>query len=315
MPASGTGTEHEVWENLERRFLFPARRMAMGEEQGMSLWRIPFIRLATQFVALLYLLSGLPALAQEQDSETKALDATATQWSFQFAYQWMPDYYDDILSSGEPRPAGSDNYVQLRIVAPLPFKPLTVLPRLTVRHYENREGEAGFGNTELFALLIPRQLDWGLGRAGIGPLVTLPGDPDVSRDEWGYGLAGAIVNTSGKLFYGALLTQSWRGIDPLALPPGNSNTNPLGIAPFLNYRLGKGYYVGNGDMVILYDWNSNEWLVPIGIRLGKVFVTDSAKTWNFYMEYQTSAIYKSYPGPAVENSFRVNLTYAIPVNL
>ena len=49
-----------------------------------------------------------PASAQESDAETKALDSTATQWSFQLAYQTMPDYHDDILDSGQPRPAGAD---------------------------------------------------------------------------------------------------------------------------------------------------------------------------------------------------------------
>ena len=53
---------------------------------------------------------------------------------------------------------------------------------------------------------------------GLGPLVTLPGDEDVARDEWGYGFAAAIVNTSDKWFYGLLFTQSWRAIDPSTLP-------------------------------------------------------------------------------------------------
>ena len=47
-----------------------------------------------------------------QDAESKAMDATATQWSFQFAYQAVPDYYDDIVN-GQPRRAGLDNYVGL----------------------------------------------------------------------------------------------------------------------------------------------------------------------------------------------------------
>ena len=32
----------------------------------------------------------------EQDRASMAVDATATQWSFQLAYQSMPDYHDDI---------------------------------------------------------------------------------------------------------------------------------------------------------------------------------------------------------------------------
>jgi len=71
------------------------------------------------------------------------MDATATQWSFQLAYQMMPDYYDDMVN-GVPRSPGLDNYLQLRIVAPIPLKSLTILPRLTFRHYEDvQTGKSG----------------------------------------------------------------------------------------------------------------------------------------------------------------------------
>jgi len=248
-----------------------------------------------------------------QDAQTKALDSTATQWSFQFGYQAMPDYHQDTLDNGQSRPIGSTDYIQLRIVAPVALKSLTILPRVTLRHYENAAGQSGFGNTELFALIIPKALDWGSGRAGIGPLVTMPGSTKVARDEWGYGFAAAIVNGSGPWFYGLLFTQSWRAIEPTALPPGTSNTNPLGIAPFLNYRFGtSGWYVGNGDMVALYDWNTKKAYLPIGLRVGKVLLMEKG-TWNFYGEYQTSLVYKGYLGPAVKNSWRLNATYTIPV--
>ena len=247
-----------------------------------------------------------------QDKLNKALDSTATQWSFQFAYQAMPDYHQDTLDNGQMRPAGSTDYVQFRIVAPIALERLTILPRLTFRHYENAQGQSGLGNTELFALIIPKALDWGSGRGGIGPLVTFPGNKDVSRDEWGYGFAAALVNSSGPWFYGLLVTQSWRGVEPTALPPGKSDTNPLGIAPFLNFQLGGGWYVGNGDMLASYDWDSKKFYLPIGVRFGKVLVTDNG-SWNIYGEYQTSVIYKSYPGPAVKNSYRFNVSYTIPL--
>ena len=249
--------------------------------------------------------------AQENDAETKALDSTATQWSFQLAYQTMPDYFDDILDSGQPRDAGPTDYIQLRIVAPLPYENFTILPRITLRHYENSKGQSGIGNTEIFGLIIPKKWDWGTGRMGIGPLVTLPGNEDVAKDEWGYGFAAAFVNSKGNWFYGVLMTQSWRSIDPQALPAGTSDTNPIGIAPIVNYRLGSGWYISNGDMVIQYDWDSSEWKVPIGVRFGRVLVKEKG-SWNYYFEYQTSAVYKDWPGPAVENSYRFNVTYTIP---
>ncbi|MFW2404854.1 MAG: hypothetical protein ACN4GT_08805, partial [Gammaproteobacteria bacterium] len=127
------------------------------------------------------------AAESEQDALTKAIDSTATQWSFQFAYQSMFDYKDDTLSNGMTRPAGADNYWQLRAVAPFVFDSFTLLPRLTLRHYENANGDDGLGNTELFGLIIPKSWDWGSGRVGIGPLITAPGDEAVARDEWGYG--------------------------------------------------------------------------------------------------------------------------------
>jgi hypothetical protein len=248
-----------------------------------------------------------------QSRESQAMDATATQWSFQAAYQYMPDYYDDIVN-GSPRRAGLDNYVQLRVVAPVPLKSMTILPRLTIRHYEDvNTGKSGFGNTELFALVIPKATDWGTGRAGIGPLITTPGNKDVAKDEWGYGFAAAIVNNSGQWFYGLLFTQTWRSIDPSTLPAGQSDANPLGIAPFLAYRFGtSGVYLQTADMVALYDWNTKGFYLPLGLRFGKVWVLEKA-SWNAYVEYKTSAIYKDWQGPAVKNSFRINLSYTMPV--
>ena len=267
--------------------------------------------LAVAAIAVVGLLPLSPTVAQEVDAETKALDSTSTQWSFQLAYQTMPDYYDDILDSGEQRPAGATDYLQLRIVAPLPFETFTILPRITLRHYENAQGQSGIGNTEIFGLIIPKKWDWGTGRMGIGPLVTLPGNKDVAKDEWGYGFAAAYVNSKGKWFYGILMTQSWRSIDPNALPAGSSDTNPIGFAPLVTYRLGSGWYISNGDMVIQYDWDSSEWKVPIGVRFGRVLVKEKS-AWNYYFEYQTSVVYKDWPGSAVENSYRFNVTYTIP---
>ncbi len=249
-----------------------------------------------------------------QSRESAAMDATATQWSYQVAYQLMPDYYDDLVN-GEPRAPGLDNYLQVRVVAPIPLKKLTILPRLTLRHYENKATQkSGMGNTELFALIIPKSTDWGSGRAGIGPLVTLPGNPDVAKDEWGYGLAAVIVNNTGQWFYGLLFTQSFRAVDPNTLSPNQSDTNPLGIAPFINYRIGStGLYVGTPDMVALYDWDTKGFYLPIGLRFGKVWVFEKSSL-NVYAEYKTSAVYKSWEGSAVKNSYRVNVSYTVPVS-
>ncbi len=239
-------------------------------------------------VAILIAMSGIQAIAQEekseggQDRETMALDSTATQWSFQLAYQKMPDYHDDTLDNGQQRPEGADNYWQLRIVAPLPFNSFTVLPRVTFRHYETPQGDSGFGNTEISGLIIPKSWDWTSGRTGIGPLVTLPGDPDVARDEWGYGFAAAAVNSTGKWYYGLLLTQTWRAVDPEIVPPTDSDTNPLGIAPFLQLpRWEKAGMWATATWSPVTTGTKTSYYLPIGIRVGNVIVGKKS-SWNIY---------------------------------
>jgi hypothetical protein len=120
---------------------------------------------------------------EPQDDVSKALDSTATQWSFQLAWQ-QTDWKTDIVN-GLQRPQELDNFAQLRIVAPFVFEKFTILPRLTMRHYENvNNGDNGLGNTEQFGLIIPKGWDWGTGRGGIGPLIALPGNDNVARDAW-----------------------------------------------------------------------------------------------------------------------------------
>ena len=99
------------------------------------------------FTLVSFAVFGQEEEGDEQSRESMAMDATATQWSFQLAYQLMPDYYSDVIN-GNPRKAGLDNYAQLRIVAPIALKKITILPRLTFRHYENlATGKSGFGIT------------------------------------------------------------------------------------------------------------------------------------------------------------------------
>ena len=249
--------------------------------------------------------------AQEGADVTAAVDPTSAQWAFQFAYQQTPDWHRDTLSNGQTRPEGLDNFFQFRLVAPFVFDTWTLLPRVTIRHYEAPNGESGWGNTEIFGLIMPKSWDWGSGRVGIGPLITLPGDEEVARDEFGYGIAGALVNGSGKWFYGVLVTQTWRAVDRANLPLDQSDTNPLGIAPILTYQLGGGWYLSNGDMVIQYDWSGGDVYMPLAIRIGKV-VPASKGVWNVYFEYKTALIYENWQGAAEENTFRVNITRQIP---
>ena len=269
------------------------------------------VLLLTGFLACLVSLTK----TQEQSRESMAVDATASQWSFQFAYEGFFDYKTDTLDSGQQRPEGNKGFLQFRLVAPIPksdSNPLTWLPRLTLRAVQNKNGDYGFGSSDLFVLGILSQ--WSTGRWGLGPQINFPASSaEFGSTNWGYGFAGAITERAlnDDLFLALLLQQTWRQ------QMGGSEATlatPLGINLIFVYQLGDGYYIGNGDFVINYNWYDQSWFVPFGVRIGKAFIGDTS-TWNAYVEYSTSLIYESWNGPVPTHALRVNVQYQVPVGM
>ena len=287
------------------------------------------IRLLALFACLL-IVSGLSSsvLAQEaaeEDDEWSAVqaaeetftggdanDPTATQWSLQVAYEDRPTYFDDTMVNGQTRPAGNKRFLQYRMVAPLQLGPLLLLPRLTLRVSENQQNTWGLSPTDLFILVIPSFLDWGTGRAGLGPDIVFPASTSaVGTTAWQYGLAGAVIQRlfDDRVMVGILFQQLWGQTNP------NSEdifASPLVINPFLVVQLGGGFYIQNGDMVGLWDWQAKAFLTDLPFRLGYVHVGDGL-VWNFYAEYGTTIFTDDWVRSAVKNRFRLNVSITIPL--
>ena len=279
-------------------------------------------------VALLgFLVAVAPVTVQAQDEETTevatvggqsresmAVDATASQWSFQFALEGNFNYKTDEIFPGVTRPEGGMGFLQFRLVAPVPKSdkiPFTMLPRLTLRAVEDKNGKYGFGQSDIFVLGIVDQ--WSTGRWGIGPQVNFPAQEGFGNTNWGLGLAGAITQRAmdDKLFLAFLLQQTWSK-DPAG--SGDTKPSPLGINPVIVYQLGGGVYLGNGDFVIKYDYTNGGWFVPLRLRLGKAWIGDES-TWNAYIEYGTALEFKTWRGPIPEHTVRINVQYQLPVGL
>ena len=246
-----------------------------------------------------------------QSRESMAVDATAAQWSYQFAYEGFYDYRTDPGPSGAPRDEGIKTQLQFRLVAPLPKSekmPLTLLPRLTLRLVENPNSKWGSGGGDLFALGILQQ--WATGRWGLGPQINFPSADGFGNTNWGFGLAGAVTQRAAndKLFLALLLQQVWG-------KQGSSDAvvaAPLNINPVIVLQLGKGVYIGNGDFVIRYNWQDQSWFVPVQVRLGKAFIQPD-KTYNVYIEYGTSVVYDNWAPPVATHAVRVNFQFQLPI--
>jgi len=256
---------------------------------------------------LISVLFSLPLIAQEQSRESMAVDATAAQWSYQFAYEGFFDY-----DTTDGRPEGNKGFLQFRMVAPIPKSesmPVTILPRLTLRLNQNSAGDYGFGSSDIFALIIAQQ--WSTGRWGIGPQINFPSQEGFGNTNWGYGLAAAVTQRAlnDDLFIAFLLQQTWSND-----AAGVNRANSLAINPILVYQLGNGWYIGNGDFVVSYDWQNKAFRVPFGLRVGKAIINPGT-TWNFYIEYATGLYYADWRGSVPGHAIRINGQFQIPIGL
>ena len=64
-------------------------------------------------MAVVIVVATAVVTAQEQSRESMAVDATATQWSFQLAYDGAFDYRTDDISPGLQRPSSNKGFFQL----------------------------------------------------------------------------------------------------------------------------------------------------------------------------------------------------------
>jgi hypothetical protein len=246
----------------------------------------------------------------ETTEEVNTNDPTAAAISVSFGWEFF-DWHEDEIAAGQTRPPGNDNSFNSRIVMPLAAgtlgSPWPIINRFSFANVEAAGGTSGSGNAEFISLFIPKT--WATGKIGIGPALNLPADDkQFGANVWRYGLAGVVLENSleGRLMWGVLVRQVWGKTDP------NSNkvlASPFALQPIAVYQLNDGWYLSNGESAIAYNWQKNEWLVPLGIRLGKTIKDKKGGTWNMYGEYRTNVVYKDWPGAAAKNIIRISASY------
>ena len=283
------------------------------------------------FGSLLFLSTSGRVLASSQDEETSAEsdqkpdyaeemteateevntnDPTAPAISISAGWEFY-DWYEDEIAPGETRPPGSDNSFNTRFVIPMAKgkwgSPWPIINRFSFSNVEQVGGTSGSGNAEFITLFLPKI--WATGKFGIGPALNLPADDEqFGTDVWRFGFSAVILENSfnGRLMWGALIRQVWGKTNP------NSNAifaSALAVQPLAVLQLNDGWYISNGESPIAYNWQAKEWLVPLGLRLGKTIKDKRGGTWNMYGEYRTNVIYKDWPGSAAKNIIRVSASY------
>jgi hypothetical protein len=254
---------------------------------------------------------GVAALDEmEEAEEVNTNDPTAAAISVSAGWEFY-NWHEDEIAPGQTRPTGNDNSFNSRFVIPMAKgtwgSPWPIINRFSFSNVEAPGGTSASGNAEFITLFIP--WTWATGKVGIGPAINLPADEEqFGTDVWRYGFAGVALENSleGRLMWGVLVRQVWGKTDP------NSNStlaSPFALQPIVVYQLNDGWYISNGESPIAYNWQKNEWLVPLGFRLGKTIKDRRGGIWNAYAEYRTNVVYKDWPGAAASDIVRISASY------
>lgn len=140
---------------------------------------------------------------------------------------------------------------------------------------------------------------------GVGPALLLPTATDdlLGAEKWGAGPTAVILRQDGKYTYGALANHIWS----YAGDDDRAEVNATFFQPFFVTALGEGANIAiNSEMT--YDWNAEEWSIPINLQYNKVFkVGDQMMQWQLGGRY-----YVETPEGGPDWGIRLGLTFLFP---
>ncbi len=260
-----------------------------------------FLRIATR-CALLSAIGLLPNVAAAEgsaDANNPLADVRAfnIQGYYLGDFSGMPDStdgYQAILRYAQPLTFGDTNWLMR---ASVPYNSLPVGGGGTTI--------SGIGDIDVF---LAYQFDTKPGISfGIGPQVVAPtaSDDRLGADQWQLGVANVYFNgTSPKFQWGYLLIYR-TGIG--STPAGRTRPEVGAFQPFWFYQLGQGWYTG-GAPIWTYDFATDNYNVPFGLRLGKVQQRGKV-TANYFIEPQWSLASRGDGLPEFQLYAAVNLQF------
>lgn len=127
--------------------------------------------------------------------------------------------------------------------------------------------EFGLGDTVQSFFFSPKQptdggLIWGVGPAFLLPTAT---EPQFGTEKWGVGVTGVVLRQDGPWTYGGLANH----IVSVAGASDRADVNATYLQPFVVYATAGGMnYALNSEST--YDWEADQWTVPINALAFKV---------------------------------------------
>jgi len=244
------------------------------------------------------LFSGAPVRADENAQANNPL-ANTTAFNLQNYYIGeMTETNEDAnqfwLRFATPLTLGSTKWI-MRASLPINTYPIPV----------SMEHTTGIGDLNVFAAYL---IDTGKPGVsfGIGPQINVPTatEDEVGSEKWSAGFTNVLFDASSSKFqYGYLL--QWQGSFA-----GNSSRDDVSIGtfqPFLYYQLGGGNYLRSAP-IFAYNFESDNYSVPIGLGFGHVIPTDKI-VFNLFVEPQVSVVDRGPGWPEWQVYFGFNMQF------
>lgn len=180
-----------------------------------------------------------------------------------------------LLRYATPFSVGSSNWL---VRATMPFNSFPAGP--------NFSSETGPGDIDVFATYL---FDTGNPAVsfGIGPQVVLPtASPHaLGSEQWQLGLANVYFNAESAKFQYGYLAIYRAGIGDTN---GRERVSLFAGQPFAFIQMGNGWYTGAAP-VWTYDFESGDYSVPLGARIGRVWKRGGT-VFNAFAEPQVSVL-------------------------
>jgi len=223
-----------------------------------------------------------PGIATAQDDAAQANNPLRNVQSFNVQAYYIGEFtgIDEdatqlLFRYATPFSIGRSNWLMR---ATLPINSFPVGP--------NFSSDTGPGDIDLFATYL---FDTGNPAVsfGIGPQVVLPtaSPNELGNDQWQLGLANVYFNAESAKFQYGYLAIYRSGVGDTN---GRDRVSLFAGQPFAFIQMGNGWYTGAAP-VWTYDFESGDYSIPLGARIGKVWKSGGT-VFNAFAEPQFSIL-------------------------
>jgi hypothetical protein len=211
---------------------------------------------------------GPPPAQGQADLATKLQNPVSDLISVPFQNNW--DW------SMGPNGEGSQWKLNIQPVIPIALNDRwnvisrTIVPLVAQGDVVNLDQQSGLGDITQSLFFSPRAPGPGGWIWGVGPVFLIPTatDHSIGTEKWGAGPTAVVLRQQSGWSYGALVNHLWS----FAGDDDRSDVNATFLQPFLSFTTKSGTtYSLNSETT--YDWEREDWTVPINLGIAHVFRT------------------------------------------